>query len=455
MWQRLKQLIKKLFGRAVTDSDYVGERSDHYVEQYKDEGKFNITAIAANKLATLTVTESNVDVGRGKDETNVRVRFMNEFIQKVWAKGRKFTAQAFGCGGVALVPYCIDGTLYFDIVQQNRMLISSMTGDVITGVSFLSDIRTIDGDIFSRFTYYEITELGCVIRNKAVKNGSVEVKLSDISDWSMISPEVLIPNCKKVPVAYLKCPVDNRRSDDFKGVPITFGCEYIMAEIDECMKQIKREYTKKKAMIFADKTMINDDNEVDEDLYVTFMGGAKLGDGSLIDVFDPQIRDTAYYKRLESLFEIMEKSMGTSKGILSEPATNYATATEIKRSIYDTFAMVENMRKSIERMMQDMLDAGNVLCDYFGLAPTFAGDMPLKFDWSYGLVESSEITFQQLSEEHARGTISDAEYRQFVKPKETLEEAQAAIDNIKNSEQTEKVGDVMVYDVQRTTTETS
>lgn len=451
MWQRLRALIKKLFSRPVAETN--GEQSDIFVAQYRNIDEFNLTAITANKLATLVVTESNVDVGMGEDENNVRVSFMNDFIQKVWAKAKKFTAQAFGCGGVALVPYCVKGTLYFDIVPQNRMIISSVLGDMITGVSFLSDIRVIDDNVYSRFTYYEITGAGCVIRNKAIKNYSTEIKLSDIPEWATIPAEMIIPNCKKVPVAYLKCPTDNRRSDDLKGVPVTFGCEYIMNEIADCMQQIKREYSKKKAMIFADSTMLNEKNQVDEDLYVTFMGGSKLGDGSLIDVFDPQIRDTAYYKRLESLFEIMEKAMGTSKGILSEPATNYATATEIKRSIYDTFAMVENMRKAIERMMHDMLDAGNVLCDFYSLAPTFSGEMPLKFDWSYGLVESSEITFQQLSEEHAHGTISDAEYRQFVKPKETLAEAQKAIDKINKSKP--QVEDMFEYDVQRTTTEAS
>lgn len=426
MWQRLKALIKRLFMRPVIDSN--GDQSDEFVNQYKDLN-FNLTAIAANKLATLVVTESNVDVGKGKDESNVRVKLMNDLIQKVWAKAKKITAQAFGTGGVALVPYCVKDTIYFDIVQQNRMVIASVLGDTITEVSFLSDILVIDDDVYTRYTYYEITDDGCVIKNKACKNGKTEIALTDVSAWKNIPPEILIPNCKKVPVAYLKCPTDNRRSSDLMGVPITYGCQYIMSEILACLDQIKDEYGLKKPIIFADSTLFSPDEEVDQRLYKTFTGG-KLSDSSLIDIFDPQIRDTAYYKRLESLFEIMEKSMGTSKGILSEPATNYATATEIKRSIYDTFALVENMRKSWEKTMQDMLDAYNVICDYYGLAPIYNGDMPLKFDWSYGLVESSEITFQQLMEGNGIGAISEAEIRQFIKPKETLAEAQRAVDEI-------------------------
>lgn len=448
MWQRLKSLIKRLFKIPVAEQEQFRE---DFVEQYRDLN-FNLTAIAANKLATLVVTESNVDVGMGDDEKNPRVKYLNELVQKVWAKSKKITAQAFGCGGVALVPNCVNDTIYFDIVQHDRMIISSVLGDQITGVSFLSDIQVIDNDVYSRFTYYQITETGCVIRNKAVKNLSDEVSLKDVSAWSDIQEEVIIPNCKKVPVAYLKCPTDNRRSDDLKGVPVTFGCEYIMNEINECLNQIKDEYQYKKPIIFADTTLFDDKENVDRKLYKTFAGG-KLDGSALIDIFDPQIRDSAYYKRLESLFEIMEKSMGTSKGILSEPATNYATATEIKRSIYDTFALVENTRKAWERTMQDMLDAFIVLCNYYGLTVYSGNPVSLKFDWSYGLVESSEITFQQLSECNSRGVVGDAELRQFVKPKETLTEAQKAVDLIQKDKP--KVEDVFEYDVEKVTTEAS
>lgn len=449
MWQRLKTIIKKLFSRPVVETN--GDQNDQFVEQYKDLN-FNLTAIASNKLATLVVTESNVDVGKGKDESDSRISYMNDLIQKVWAKSKKITAQAFGCGGVALVPYCVENTLYFDIVQQNRMVIASVLGDTITEVSFLADILIIDDDVFSRYTYYQITDDGCVIKNKAVKNGTSEISLKDVEAWKDIPAEILIPNCKKVPVAYLKCPTDNRRSNDLMGVPITFGCEYIMSEIINCLNQIKDEYGLKKPIIFADSTLFSKDEEVDENLYKTFSGG-KLDGSALIDIFDPQIRDTAYYKRLESLFEIMEKSMGTSKGILSEPATNYATATEIKRSIYDTFALVENMRKAWEKTMQDMLDAYNVLCDYYGLAEYSGEKMPLKFDWSYGLVESSEITFQQLMEGNGIGAISEAEIRQFIKPKETLAEAQKAVDEIKKEQP--DIKDTFEYDVETVTTEAS
>lgn len=449
MWQRLKMLIKSLFNRSVTEPEQ-DDKSEEFVNQYKDLG-YNLTAIAANKLSTLVVTESNVDVGKGEDEDDERIKFFNDFIQKVWSKSNKITAQAFGTGGVALVPYCEKGTLYFDIVQQNRMAITSVLGDNITGVTFLADLLYIDDTKYSRLVLYEITNDGCVIKNIAVKNESTVVKLSEVPAWSDIPPEILIPNCTKVPVAYLKCPKDNRRSDDLKGVPITYGCEDTINEIKECLKQIQREYSKKKAVIFADSTMFGDKEEVDKDLYMTFMGGSKLGDGSLIDIFNPEIRDTAYGHRLESLYERLESEIGASKGIFTKPDANYATATQINRYSWDTHSIVWTMCEQWKKTMRDMLDAAIVIADYYGLVRYSPDPMPIKFDWSYGMVENSETTWMQLSEGHARGVIGDAELRQFLIPSETLRQAQEAIDKIKQPQ----VEELFEYDDERTTSEAS
>ena len=60
------------------------------------------------------------------------------------------------------------------------------------------------------------------------------------------------------------------------------------------------------------------------------------------------------------------------------------------------------------------------------------GEYELSTDWSYSLLEDSQQEFSQLMQGESRGVIKKAELRQFLKPGETLEEAQKVIDEIKS-----------------------
>ena len=138
--------------------------------------------------------------------------------------------------------------------------------------------------------------------------------------------------------------------------------------------------------------------------------------------------DSAYYNRLTHLYELLEKQVGTSRGILTEPTTRGATATEIKAGLYDTYAIVTDMRKTIEQGLDRLLYAMDVLANMYSLAPM--GEHELSFDWSYSMIESSQESFTQLVTAAQSGAIEPAELRQFVMPDETLEEAQARCDEI-------------------------
>ena len=59
------------------------------------------------------------------------------------------------------------------------------------------------------------------------------------------------------------------------------------------------------------------------------------------------------------------------------------------------------------------------------------GEYELAFDWSYSMLEDSSQEFSQLMQGVSKGVIRNAELRQYLKPNETLEEAQAVVDEIK------------------------
>ena len=195
------------------------------------------------------------------------------------------------------------------------------------------------------------------------------------------------------------------------------------------MKQLYREYKLKEAFVGADSTMFDGRDSLP-------MNGLfkkiNSGEDTFFEVFDPAFRP--FTDRLEELYRRLEHEIGTSVGILSQVNTQNATATEIKRGMYDTFTIVDDMRTNIERAMNDFIYSANVLANAYNLSPQ--GEYELSFDWDYSLLEDNQETFSQLITAQSKGIVSEAEVRQWLKPDETLEKSQKAIDEIKASELT-------------------
>ena len=102
--------------------------------------------------------------------------------------------------------------------------------------------------------------------------------------------------------------------------------------------------------------------------------------------------------------------------------------------MYDTFTLTDDMRSNVEKGMEDFFYACNVLANAFNLSPQ--GEYEVSFDWSYSLLEDTATEWSQLTWAQAKGIVSDVEIRQWLKPDETLEESQKAIDEIKETQPT-------------------
>ena len=359
---------------------------------------------------------------------NARVDLLNKMGQSMWKKAKKMTSMGFGYGGVIIVPYVKGGKIYYNLVPQNRVTIDETDGDLITGATVLAEKKTIGGSLDSK-TYMRWT-------NYQVKNGNITItqqfsdekgnKIPAPEFWKNIQEVQVITGVDRVLFGYLKSPVNNRNASDTYGVPITYGCDATINEIKETLKQIVREYDLKKAFVGADATMFNGKNALPLN---GLFKKIDSGDDSFFEVFDPQFRD--YTTRLQELYRRLESETGTSKGILSDVQTANATATEIKRSMYDTFTIVDDMRSNIEKAMEDFFYACNVLANAYNLSPQ--GEYELAFDWSYSLLEDTQQEFSQMMQAESKGIVSKVEIRQWLNPDETLEEAEEKIKEIEES----------------------
>lgn len=428
MFQKFIMWIFRLFNVHSQTTQKEVEDNQKYAVEYERIDEINFNSIFSNKLANYVINDSNVNI----TGENARVELLNKVLQSMWKKAKKITSMGFGYGGVILVPYVKSGKIYYNIVSQSRVTIDEVEGENIIGATIIADKKTVNKGIGNSKTYYRLT-------NYRVRNGNIEItqKFTDenghevaVPDfWKNIELKKVITGVDRALFGYIKSPINNRKTDDKYGVPITYGCDSTIAEIKETMKQLYREYKLKEAFVGADSTMFNGKDSLPLN---GLFKKVDAGDDNFFEVFDPAFRP--FTERLQELYQRLEHEIGTSAGILSEVNTANATATEIKRSMFDSYTIVDDMRSNIEKGIEDFLYSANVLANAYNLTPQ--GDYEVSFDWDYSLLEDSQETFSQLITAQSKGIISEVEIRQWLKPDETLEDSQKAIEEIKASEPT-------------------
>ena len=421
----IQYILNNIFKiKTQTTSKEINDNSK-YAKLYESIDDINFASIFANKLANYTISDSNMNI----EGENARVDLLNKTGQSMWKKAKKIVSMSFGYGGVIIVPYVKGGKIYYNLVPQDRLTIDETDGELITGATVLAEKKVISGTIsqttYLRWTNYRIENGNMVITQQFSDDKGNKIPAPDF--WKDIQEVRTITNVDRVLFGYIKSPVNNRKASDKYGVPITYGCDATILEIKETLKQLIREYELKEVFVGADVTMFNGKNALPAN------GLFKKIDSTTDDffeVFDPQFRD--YTTRLQELYKRLEHEIGTSYGILSEVDGQQATATEIKRSMYDTFTICDDMRSNVEKGLEDFFYACNVLANAFNLSPQ--GEYELSFDWSYSLLEDTSTEWSQLTYAQNKGVVSKVELRQWLYPDESLEDSKKAIQDIQSEE---------------------
>lgn len=416
MWDK----ILALFGKSKISDDKKQEENEKYIMQYEDDKDINFTAIFSNKLANYVVSDSNIDIVGD----NKRAELLQSTIKKLKKKLKKIIARELGTGGILAIPYVSQNKLCFNIISQNRLVINKKIGEDIIDCTILAEHIIRDQKNYYRWADYTLEGGNLYIKYRATVESS-PISMEEIIEWVNIK-DISITNVEKMPFMFIKSSVDNRKENDDYGVPITYGCDKQIAKINKTLQQIEREYTLKEAFVGADVAMFKGEGALPTNgLYKK----VNSGDDDFWEVFDPAFRDTSLFNKLMNDCSLLEKQIGTSEGILTKAETKNATATEIKKILKDTFDICDDIRDNLEDGLKDFLYACDVLANYYNLTPQ--GEYELSTDWSYSLLEDSQQEFNQLLQGESRGVIKKAELRQYLKPHENLEEAQAVIDEIK------------------------
>lgn len=426
MFQKFIMWIFNIFGIQTQTTQKEVEDNQKYAVEYERIDEINFNSIFSNKLANYVINDSNVNI----TGENARVELLDKTIQSMWKKAKKITSMGFGYGGVILVPYVKSGKIYYNIVSQSRVTIDEVEGENIIGATIIADKRTINRGIGNSKTYYRLT-------NYRVRNGNIEItqKFTDenghevaVPDfWKNIELKKVITGVDRALFGYIKSPINNRKTDDKYGVPITYGCDSTIAEIKETMKQLYREYKLKEAFVGADSTMFNGKDSLPLN---GLFKKVDAGDDTFFEVFDPAFRP--FTERLQELYQRLEHEIGTSRGILTEPLSSYQNTDETRRAMQDTASIIDAMRKNIEKGIEDFLYSANVLANAYNLTPQ--GEYKVEYDWSYYFIESTMDTWNQLLIGFNNGVVSKEELRAFIYPSETDEVREKVLNQIKEEE---------------------
>lgn len=420
MFMKFWNKILALFGKKQLLDDMLMQANDKFTYDYENINDINFTAIFANKLGNITISDSNIDVVGD----NKRAELLQETLKRLKKKLKKIVARDLGTGGVLVIPYVNRNKIYFNIITQNRFSINKMIGDDIVDCTIMAEHIVRNREHYYRWADYTLENNNLYIRYRSTLDGE-PIEMTLIPEWENIE-DISITNVDKMPFMYIKSPIDNRKEMDKYGAPITYGCDKQIAKIMNDLEQIDREYSLKEAFVGADITMFKGEDALPTNgLYKKI----NAGEDDFWEVFDPAFRDTSYYNKLMNDFALLEKAVGTDRGILTEPLSTYQNKDEARRANQNTFSIIDDVRDSLEEGLKDFLYACDVLANYYSLSPQ--GEYELSTDWSYTMLEDSTQEFSQLCQGESRGVIRKAELRQYLKPNETLEEAQAVIDEIK------------------------
>lgn len=425
MWKYMWEWILKLFGiQSAIATDEQPDNED-FTRKYQDIEEINFTAILSNRVALIATADSDFIL----EEDNKRAKLLAGVGEKAWKKKEKLASLALGTGGCLIVPYVQDGQLLFNIATQDRLCIHEKNGDKITGATILADSAIVNKIRYLRYVNYIVKDNTLYITNKVTTEAGRETM---IEQWKELR-DVAIANVDRVPFGYIKSPVDNRHSTDDYGVPITYGCDAIIEEIKECLKQIRDEFELKEVRVMADKRMFAKDKKGNPTITSKLFYALSNFDnkGEAFSVYSPEIRESAYYSRLTHLLELLEKNAGTSRGILIKSDVSYENKDAVREANRATWAIVTALRDSITEGFEDFLYACNVLANYYELTPP--GDYTFSFDWDFSLVESSTETWQQMLSLQSVGGMSKAELRAWVTG-ESQEDSKSAIEEIKKTE---------------------
>lgn len=419
-------------GDAVHDRSAVGTKMESKIEEWMRlyRGEFpwtnqchghhlDIPATVASEMARLVTLEMEIKIS-GENE---RSRFLDEQLNPLRERIRQWVEYGCAGGGLMFKPYISsDKKITLDVAQADMFYpISFNSAGRIESAAFVEQ-KVIGNKIYNRVEKHFRDGDGYVITNEAFLAHSqtdrgVPCSLSEVDDWANIEPVVKIEKLSVPLFSYFRVPHGNTTDPSSPlGVSVFARAIRLAQDADMIYDGYLWEYQSGQRAIDASEDAFAKQNGLPviptgwERLFR--MNKFSTDDETSQDLFkdfSPEMRDEAFKRGLNTVFEQVEDKCGLSRGIISLQEAEAKTATEIKMSRQRSYATVTDIQKSLETALDGTIAAMDALCDLYGLAP--AGEYEVAYVWDDSIVIDAETERANDRQDVASGLMNAYEYR--------------------------------------------
>lgn len=413
----IKKQYNKIFKEITKDN----------VQEFEEIGKMNLLAIVSNTLNNLTNVESSFDVQSESTLDSVeRLKLLSKNIEK---ERYNIFSEMASKGDFYIFPATNrKGEIYHTFLTQEQVRIISMDGEDITEaygiIDWVQDSKT--SRIYYLLRHHVLEENGDLIVSYSIFNDLNEQ--TTYPEWEYLEDETIkFVNANHIGFGRYKSPISSRGLSPIYGVPLNFGCSEIEQRIFNDLKLIEDEFKNGKSKIFADPLILRKNEhkktwDIPENIFPI---NHREGSTASIDIFNPNLRFSEHYSKLQTDFALYEKQIGTSRGILTEMEHSTATtATEVRRANADTIALIGKFRAAIDEGNLMTLEADAVFLNIPRDIWNYTSD------W-YDPFENPSEQWTRLLEARNAGAVTVGRLTKWIFPEMSEEDIAAELEEVK------------------------
>lgn len=393
----------------------------------------NLPASVAQEIARLVTLELKSEVTGSE-----RADFIQNYYKKVLNDLKTYVEYGCAKGSLVFKPYVTNNGIAIQYIQADCFFpVSFDDSGNITDCIFTEQFRE-GKQIYTRLERNIVEGDTLTIINMAFMSSSeeslgTEVPISFVSRWQQLESSMSFQNVSKIPIGFFKVPLANVIDTTSPiGVSVFAKAVNSIKLADERYSQIDWEYVSKEAAVHIASSLLKYNKDADkyeypggkERLYRTVEYNSGATDKPFMDTYSPDIRDQSLYNGFNNQLKRVEFDCNLAYGTLSDPNNVDKTAEEIKTSKQRSYSMVSTTQGSLQKALEDLIDAMDFWASIYGLAPE--GVINASFEWDDSIVVDSEKERQTDRADVAMGAMTLWEYR--VKwYGETEEQAKAMI----------------------------